>query len=96
MRHRFSKAANYSFAEWNIWKILYCMVKRLITVADLQIVWLHVPYLTLVMQRLDQQTTKLLIATVSPLFNLVLNIRLNNIPENSSGLLTSNTLRDLG
>jgi len=35
--------------------------------------------LTLPMQRLGQQTTKLLLATVSPLFYLVLNIRLNNI-----------------
>jgi len=31
-----------------------------------------------------QQTTKLFIATVSPLFYLVLKIRLSNIPENSS------------
>jgi len=36
------------------------------------------------MQRLGQQTTKLLIATVYPLFYLDLHIRLNNIPENSS------------
>jgi len=34
------------------------------------------------MQRLGQQTSKLLIATVSPLFCLILNIRLNNIPGN--------------
>jgi len=31
-----------------------------------------------------QQTTKLLIATVSPLLYLVLKTRLNNIPKNSS------------
>jgi len=41
-------------------------------------------YLTLLMHRLGQQNTKLLIATVSPLLYLVLNIRLNNIPDNSS------------
>jgi len=40
--------------------------------------------LTLPMQRRGQQTTKLLLATVSPLFYLVLNIRLNIIPWNSS------------
>jgi len=47
---------------------------------------LDVPYLTLLMQllRLGQQTTKLLITTFSLLFYFVLNIRLNNIPENSS------------
>jgi len=36
------------------------------------------------MQRLGKQTTKLLIATVSSLLYLVLNISLNNLPENSS------------
>jgi len=40
--------------------------------------------LTLLIQLLGQQTTKLQIATVSPPLYLVLNIRLNNIPENSS------------
>jgi len=50
---------------------------------DLRISLLDVPYLTLLKQRLGRQTAKLLIATVSPLFLLVLNIRLNNIPENS-------------
>jgi len=51
---------------------------------DLQMLLLDVAYLTLPMQRLGQQTTKLFIATVSSLFYLILNIRLNNIPENSS------------
>jgi len=41
---------------------------------DLQMLLLDVPYLLLLMQWLAQQTTKLLIATVSPLFYLVLNI----------------------
>jgi len=37
---------------------------------------LDVSYLTMLMQRLRQQMNKLLIATVSPLFYLVSNIRL--------------------
>jgi len=45
---------------------------------------LDAPYLTLHMQGLGQQTTKTTIATVSPLFYLHLNIRLNDIPENLS------------
>jgi len=49
----------------------------------LQMLLLSVPYLTLLMPRLGQRTTKLLIATVSPLFYLVSNIRLSNISENS-------------
>ena len=59
-----------------------------------------VAFLTLLMQRLNKQITKLLITTVFPPFHLILNIRLNNIPENSSDrsvwLPTSNTLRNLG
>jgi len=44
---------------------------------------LNVAFLTLLMQRLPgQQTTKIRIATVFPLFYLVLNI--SNIRENSS------------
>jgi len=63
---------------------------------------LDVPYLTLLMQRLGQQNyqTALLIATVSPRFYLILNIRLNiylDIRQNrSTWLPTSNTLRCLG
>jgi len=42
---------------------------------DLQMLMLDVTFLTLLMQRLlGQQTTKIRIATVSPLFYLVLNI----------------------
>jgi len=67
---------------------------------DVQILLLVVAFLTLLMQRLGKQTTKLLITTVSLPFYLILNIRLNNIPENSSEhsfwLPTSNTLRNLG
>jgi len=49
---------------------------------DMQMLLLDVPYLTLLMQRLiGQQTTKILIATVPPLFYFVLNI--SNIRENS-------------
>jgi len=48
---------------------------------------------------LGQQTTKILIATVLPLFYLILNIRLSNTPENSSEpqclAPTSSTLRGL-
>jgi len=51
---------------------------------DLQMLFLDVAFLTLPMQRLGQQTIKLLIATVSPLFYLILNTRHYNIPENSS------------
>ena len=48
--------------------------------------FLDVDFLTLHMQQLGQQTTKLLIATLASLFYLVsvLKIRLNNICENSS------------
>jgi len=50
---------------------------------DLQMLLLNVSFLTLLMQRLlGQQTTKILIATVSPLVYLVFNI--TNIRENSS------------
>jgi len=49
----------------------------------LQILLLDVPYLKLFMQRRGQRTTKLLIATVSPLFHLILNIRLNTLLGNS-------------
>ena len=50
---------------------------------DLQMLLLNVAFLTLLMQRLPgQQTTKIRIATVFPLFYLVLNI--SNIRENSS------------
>jgi len=45
---------------------------------------LEATYLTLLIKYLGQQTTKLLIATVTTLFYLVSNIRLNLIPENSS------------
>jgi len=53
---------------------------------DLQILLPDDHYLTLIMQRLDQQTTKLLVATVPPLLYLVSNTWLNNtgLPENSS------------
>jgi len=50
---------------------------------DLQMLLLVVAFLTLFMQRLGKQTTKV-ITKVSPSFYLILNIRLNNIPENSS------------
>jgi len=50
----------------------------------LQMLLLDVAFLTLPMQLIGQQTTKPLIATVFPLCYLILNIRLNNIPENSS------------
>jgi len=53
------------------------------------------------MAGLDQQTTKVLIATFSPLFSLILNIRLLTkclkIRQNRSAWLpTNNTLRGLG
>jgi len=66
---------------------------------DLQMLLLVVASLTLLMQRLGKQTTKI-ITNVYPPFYLILNIRLNNIPENSSEhsfwLPSSNTLRNLG
>jgi len=68
---------------------------------DLQMLLLVnvVAFLTLLMQRLGKQTTKL-ITKVSPPFYLILNIMFNNIPENSSEhsfwLPSSNTLRNLG
>jgi len=60
---------------------------------DLQMLLLDVAFLTLPMQRLGQQITKLLIATVSPLFNLILNISFTNIQylqicQNRSGSQT--------
>jgi len=65
----------------------------------LQMLLLVVAFLTLLMQRLGKQTTKI-ITNVSPPFYLILNIRLYNIPENSSEhsfwLPSSNTLRNLG
>jgi len=47
---------------------------------DLQMSLLDVPFLILLMLRLlGQQTTKILVATVSLLFYLISNNRLNNI-----------------
>jgi len=61
---------------------------------------LDTPYLTLLMQWLGQQTSKLLIATVSPLVCLVVNIRLTIYlktgQKRSAWLPTSNTHRGLG
>ena len=50
----------------------------------LEMLLLDDPYLTLLKQRLGQLTTKLLVATFSPLNYLILNIRFNNTPGKSS------------
>jgi len=50
----------------------------------LQMLLLDAAFLTLLMQRLGQLTAKLLVETVSLPFYLILNIRLNYRPENSS------------
>ena len=49
-----------------------------------QMLLLDIPCLTLLMQSLGQQTTKLLIATVSPLCYHILNVTLNNTTGTSS------------
>jgi len=51
---------------------------------DLKMSLLDVAFLTLLMQRIGQHTTKLSIATVSLHFYLIFDSRLNSIPENSS------------
>jgi len=64
----------------------------------LQMSLLDVPYLTLLVQRLGQQTTKLLIATVSPLKKERLRIALSLVLSGQDGRCiwslsaTSNTL----
>jgi len=63
---------------------------------NLQMLLLDVPYLTLLMQRLGQQTTKLLIATVPPLFYLTLKTYLQIRLSRSTWLPTNNTLYGLG
>jgi len=50
----------------------------------LQMLLLDIIHLTLLMQRPGQQTTKLFIATVSPLCYRILNIGRNKIPGNST------------
>jgi len=81
-------STNQSLIRWT--NAYYCIQKKskilglMLCIRACKCYCFYVPYLTVLMQWLCQQATKLLIAIVSPLFYRILNIRHNTVPGYSS------------